>query len=219
LAWVSGCRLCGCCIGIPLSWRVRWAPVLAFCRSLSVASQSPICPVPSWHVCWAPVLAFRHSLSIASQSPIHPVPLAPSFHHSHPCCSVGGAVVVVVIVVVIPSLSPSPIPHRSHLHPHCHALIASPWPSLSSSFLSSPCHLLLILPPPPLTCCCCCCCLSVFGVVMWQGVLTWLGGAVFSLRPCLVISGWPLAPTINLASNSSQGWGRVLGRWSLVIGH
>ena len=31
-----------------------------------------------------------------------PVPLALSFHHSCPCCSVGGAVVVVVIVIVIP---------------------------------------------------------------------------------------------------------------------
>ena len=187
MAWVSGCRLCGCCIGIPLSWRVRWAPVLAFCRSLSVASQSPICPVPSWHVCWAPVLTFCRSSSITSQCPIRPVPLAPLFCHSCPCCSVGGAVVVVIIVIVIPSLSLAPIPHHSHPRSYCHALVASPWPSLSSSFSLSPHHLLLVL-PPPLTHCHCCCHPSVFGVVMWQGVLTWLGGAVFSLHPCLVIS-------------------------------
>ena len=119
--------------------------------------------------------------------PRSPCPAGPSFHHSCPCCSVGGAVVVVIIVVVIPSLSPSPIPHHSRLHPRFCALIASPWPSLSSSFLSSPHHLLIILPPPPLTHHHCRCHPSVFGVVTWQGVLTWLGGAVFSLHPCLII--------------------------------
>jgi len=145
LVWASGCRLRGCCVGVPLSWCVHWAPVLAFRHSLSVTSQSPIRPVLSWRVCWAPVLAFHHSSSITSRSPIRPVPLAPSFHHSRPCCSVGGAVVVVVIVVVVPSLSPSPIPHCSHLRPCCCALVASPWPSLLSSFSSSPRHLLLVL--------------------------------------------------------------------------
>jgi len=60
LAWASGCRLRGCCIGIPLSWHVHWAPVLAFHCSSSVVSWSSVCPVP----------------------------LAPLFRHSRPCCLV-----------------------------------------------------------------------------------------------------------------------------------
>jgi len=92
------------------------------------------------HQCWPSVIRRPSHLG----PPFAHVLLALSFCHSRPCCSVGGAVVVVVIVIVISSLSPSPIPHRSHLCPCCHALIASPWPSLSSILfivsLSSPHH-------------------------------------------------------------------------------
>jgi len=134
LAWVSGCHLHGCCVGVPLSWRVHWAPVLAFCHSSSVTSRSPHFSCPA-----GPVIPSFLSLLLGwgccgggRHCHCRPLPVAVS----PPCCCLPYPIIVILALVAVPSL---PLCGPLCRPPFCHLLAISSSSYSSSSSSSSVC--------------------------------------------------------------------------------